>query len=110
MGLYLNVGLTHFYSSSNFERLYALLNFSCFNYFENDTVPEIVNHSEMGVSFKAWLERNPNQKLNNPGDEDALCLRLWWNRNFYPHVDMIINDLHSKGLLEAGEYDIKIDW
>lgn len=78
--------------------------------FKNDTIPEEVNHSKMGVSFKAWLERDPNQKLNNPEDQYSWSLGLWWDRNFYPHVDMIINDLHSKGLLEAGEYDIKIDW
>lgn len=36
--------------------------------YENDTVPEVVNGEEMGVSFKAWLERDPNQKLNNPNE------------------------------------------
>jgi hypothetical protein len=78
--------------------------------FENDTVPEIVNHDEMGVSFKAWLERDPEQKLSNPDDQESWSLGLWWERNFYPHVDMIINDLHARGLLEAGEYEINIDW
>ena len=78
--------------------------------YENETVPEEVNHGEMGVSFKAWLERDPNQKLSNPRDQNSWSLDLWWERNFYPHVDMIINDLHSRGLLEAGDYDIKIDW
>lgn len=78
--------------------------------YENDTIPEVVNGKEMGVSFKAWLERDPKQLLNNPGDQESWSLGLWWDRNFYPHVDMIINDLYQKGLLEAGEYDIKIDW
>ena len=78
--------------------------------YQNDTVPEIVNHSKMGVSFKAWLERDPEQKLTNKEDQESWSLRLWWDRNFYPHVDMIINDLHSKGLLEAGNYEIDIDW
>lgn len=78
--------------------------------YENDTVPEIVNHKEMGVSFKAWLERDPEQKLSNPDDQNSWSIGMWWNRNFYPHVDMIINDLHAKGLLEEGEYEIKIDW
>ena len=78
--------------------------------FENDTVPEVVNHSEMGVSFKAWLERDPNQSLPGRDDKDNFSLVLWWERNFYPNVDMIISDLHSKGLLEAGEYEIDIDW
>lgn len=29
--------------------------------YENDSVPEEVNGEEMGVSFKAWLERDPNK-------------------------------------------------
>lgn len=78
--------------------------------YENDTVPEIVNDTEMGVSFKAWLERDPEQKLNHPDHQSDFDLGLWWGRNFYPHEDMIINDLHAKGLLEAGEYEIDIDW
>ena len=81
------------------------------NDYENDTVPEVVNHPEMGVSFKAWLERDPKQKLNSPDDWDKnYGLSMWWERNFYPNVDMIINDLYEKGLIEAGEYDINIDW
>ena len=78
--------------------------------YENDTVPENVNDPEMGVSFKAWLERDPKQKLSNPEDQQDYCLGLWWDRNFYPHISMIINDLHAKGLLEEGEYIIDIDW
>jgi len=78
--------------------------------YENDTVPEIVNGEEMGVSFKAWLERDPKQILSNPEYQNSWCVDLWWDRNFYPHVSMIINDLHSKGLLEEGEYTINIDW
>lgn len=78
--------------------------------YENDTVPEIVNHEEMGVSFKGWLARDPEQKIPNKGGSGNDFTNLWWDRNFYPHVDMIINDLHAKGLLEAGEYEIDIDW
>ena len=64
----------------------------------------------MGVSFKAWLERDPKQKLNDKVDRDNFSLNLWWERNFYPSIDMIINDLHKKGLIEEGEYVIEIDW
>ena len=79
--------------------------------YENDTVPEEVNGEEMGVSFKAWLARDPMQQLDTP-DEWARShgLQLWFHRNFYPCVDMIINDLHEKGLLDAGDYYIDIDW
>lgn len=76
--------------------------------YENDTVTEEVNHEQMGVNFKAWLSRDPNQAL--PGQKYDYQLELWWHRNFYPDVQMIANDLHSKGLIEAGDYVIDIDW
>ena len=75
--------------------------------YENNSVPEIVNHEDMGVSFSAWLARDPEQLLPH---KDKSSTKLWWNRNFYPDVSMIINDLHSKGLLPAGDYSIHIDW
>ena len=81
------------------------------NDFENDIVTEIVNHSEMGVSFKAWLERDPTQKLSTATDWNKdYGLIMWYERNFYPSEEMIVNDLYEKGLLEAGEYEIDVDW
>jgi hypothetical protein len=79
--------------------------------YKNDTIPEIIEARgmKMGVSFKAWLERDSKQLLPEPNNS-GLSLTMFWNRNFYPHVDMIINDLHAKGLLPAGEYEIDIDW
>jgi hypothetical protein len=75
--------------------------------FENDTVPEVVNGDEMGVSFKAWLEREPEQALNTDDEWDRTYgIGLFWERNFYPDVQMIANDLHAKGLIEAGDYVI----
>jgi hypothetical protein len=78
--------------------------------FENDTVPEKVNHEDMGVSFAAWLARDPKQKLNAEDWDSPSAVQLWWHRNFYPSVQMIANDLHAKGLIDAGEYEINIDW
>lgn len=79
--------------------------------YENDSVPEVVNHPDMGVSFKAWLERDPTKLLDNDDPyNDLHSLVLWWERNFYPDVQMIANDLHARGLIEAGEYAINIDW
>ncbi len=78
--------------------------------FENNHVPEKVNHEEMGVSFSAWLKRDPKVLLKGKGDTDSYSLGLWWERNFYPDIQMVANDLHKKGLLEKGDYIINIDW
>lgn len=80
------------------------------NDYENTIVPEIVNDPKMGVSFTAWLERDPKQPLSGREDDSDWSLGLWWDRNFYPDVQMVANDLHAKGLLEAGDYLINIDW
>lgn len=76
--------------------------------FDNDTILEKVNGEEHGVSFKAWLTRDPKQW---GGEDNSQCyIDLFWHRNFYPSLDMVINDLYSKDLLPAGEYAINIDW
>lgn len=78
--------------------------------YENDTVPEVINHEEMGVSFKAWLGRDPKQHLNTGDRDHKYRLSMWYGRNFYPSEEMIVNDLYEKGLLDAGQYEIKVDW
>lgn len=79
-----------------------------FDDFPNDTIKEEVNGPEEGVSFKAWLERDPKQPLLN--DPSEFSLRLWWHRNFYPTTDMVLQDLHKRGIIDAGNYTIDIDW
>jgi len=76
--------------------------------YENDTIVEEINGMQMGVSFKAWLERDVKQSVE--GRSDDFSIGLFWTRNWYPDIQMIANDLHAKGLLEAGEYVIDIDW
>jgi hypothetical protein len=76
--------------------------------FENTEIPFEVNGEEMGVSFETWLNTTPEETRNH--FKEDYQNRLFWNRNFYPSIDVIINDLHSKGLLEEGEYQINIDW
>lgn len=79
--------------------------------FENDTIPEKVNGNEMGVSFAAWIARDPEQKFTEGEQWDIdNGLSYYWSRNFYPHIDMIFQDLFEKGLIEAGDYVIDIDW
>lgn len=36
-------------------------------------------------------------------------LELFYKRNFYPHLDMVTDDLYRKGLIEEGKYIINID-
>jgi len=81
--------------------------------YESDAVPEVVNHENWGVPFAAWLKRDPKTLL--AGEKDGLNLegwqlQLWWHRNFFPHVQMVANDLHAKGILDPGDYAIEVDW
>lgn len=76
--------------------------------FEDDEIPEVINGPEMGVSFSSWLKRDPKEWNGESGDERFLD--LFWGRNFYPAIEVLANDLHSKGLIETGEYVINIDW
>lgn len=76
--------------------------------FENDSVPDEINGDEMGVSFAAWLARDIKEWNGYPGDINYIA--MFWERNWYPDVQMIANDLHAKGLIPAGEYVIDIDW
>lgn len=78
---------------------------------EETSIPEDVNGEEMGVSFSAWLNRDPEQKLDTEDEWDREHgLELFWHRNFYPSLEMVAQDLHSKGLLPAGKLHIVIDW
>ena len=73
-----------------------------------DSIKEKVNGNEMGVKFKVWLERDPKKPI--PGQTADYQLGLFWDRNFYPSIEMVANDLHEKGILEKGNYVIDIDW
>lgn len=75
--------------------------------YDRDTVPEKVNNEGMEVSFSAWLKRDPKAPIADGGTRKLV---MWWERNFYPDFQMVANDLHEKGLLEAGTYAIDIDW
>ncbi len=79
--------------------------------YENDSIVEKINGPEEGVSFKSWLARDPETPMKDDDTRsDAWGLDLFWSRNFYPDVSMIVNDLHKRGLLEKGSFSINIDW
>lgn len=75
----------------------------------SDSIPEVINGEEMGVKFDVWLNTDPvTHKTNNNWDDWEVT--LFWERNFYPCVYTLANDLYNKGLIEVGEYAIDIDW
>lgn len=78
--------------------------------FENTEIPFEVNGEEMGVSFDTWLNTNPEDTKKHFDSENTWENDMFWERNFYPSIGMIINDLYKKGLIEKGEYQINIDW
>jgi hypothetical protein len=73
----------------------------------NESIPEVINGETMGVKFKTWLDKDPKENNSNWDDWE---IDLFWERNFYPDLQTVANDLHSKGLIEAGNYTINIDW
>jgi hypothetical protein len=78
--------------------------------FQNDTLSFKINGNEMGISFKTWLETS-EEDINKDNPESYKGQnRLFWERNFYPSLQVIANDLYKKGLIEKGEYVINIDW
>lgn len=77
----------------------------------NDTLPEEDTGEQMGVSFNAWLARDPAQQLDTDDEWDREnSIDLFWRCKFYPTLEMVTNDLHARGLLPAGQYQIVIDW
>lgn len=74
-----------------------------------DSVEETINGNDMCVSFKSWLETNPEEHKKRNEWSDALT-KLFWQRNFYPCLEDIMQDLCKRGHIEPGEYMIEIDW
>tara|TARA_R110000764_G_scaffold234071_1_gene327736 strand:+ start:84 stop:464 length:381 start_codon:yes stop_codon:yes gene_type:complete len=69
-------------------------------------IPVEVNGDVMGVSFASWLARDPDENVLGKAYRNS----MFWERNFYPDLDMVVQDLYEKGLIEAGDYTIEIDW
>lgn len=67
------------------------------------------SEEETGVKFNSWLKRDYSKDLDyNP--TETWKVDLFWQRDFYPHLNTVANDLFEKGLIEAGDYIINIDW
>lgn len=75
-----------------------------------DEIPFEINGEEMGVSFKTWLNTT-KEDINNKNPESYPGQNiLFWERNFYPDLYVVANDMCKKGLIEAGDYSININW
>jgi hypothetical protein len=75
----------------------------------NNSVPEVVGMSDKkGVKFDVWLARDPKKTIK--GQTLDYHLELFWERNFYPELQAVANDLYKRGMIESGEYGIDIDW
>ena len=87
-------------------------NYDTDEYMYHEEIPEIVNGDIIGAKFENWLERDPKQHLKARKliRDEQWAIDLWWERNFYPCIETVANDLHSKGLLESGTYIIAINW
>lgn len=81
--------------------------FPCEDMYE-DVKPDKIDLKLEGVSFEVWNSIPVEQFEAFRGTDRSHD--LFWGRNFYPDVQMVANDLHAKGLIEAGEYAIEIDW
>ena len=59
-------------------------------------------------SLETWLATTP------PDPEDhsmaAFTNRLRWDREFYPDLQDIANELHARGQLDAGTYVLHVWW
>lgn len=75
-----------------------------------DKIPIIINGDEMGVSFKTWLNTTKENIEDKLKGFDKQTSSLIWERNFYPDIQVIANDMCRKGLIEEGAYSINIDW
>lgn len=82
----------------------------------NDEIPFKMNGNEMGVKFQVWLDtsiediNNKFEEVRGKPESYPRQNDTFWERNFYPDIHTLANDLHEKGLIEAGEYTINIDW
>lgn len=72
-----------------------------------------VESCQPAVTFNEWLMANPQAPA--PGDDEYTSTKyanlhreLYWERDFYPPLKDVVNDLHTRGLLPAADYIIYI--
>ncbi|MEU7631747.1 hypothetical protein AB0C34_17415 [Nocardia sp. NPDC049220] len=56
-----------------------------------------------GPSLAQWQATPPPTR----GDSRE---QVRWKREFFPQLEDVVNDLHTRGLLPAGEYALDVSW
>ena len=72
------------------------------------SIDELLSEGDRGIKFSVWLESDPKAPIEDIKEEWEID--MFWEREFYPCVEIVANDLHKKGLIKAGDYKIEIDW
>lgn len=68
------------------------------------TVPSPYAEDDMPVSLADWIAATP------PTDPSDYREKMRWERDYYPNLETVANDLHTKGLLDAGDYIMYAWW
>lgn len=79
--------------------------------YSNESIKfDLYSDYEMGIKFEIWKNSTFDEiKSNFPDDNDS-AITTFIERNFYPAIQVVANDLYNRGLIEAGSYIINIDW
>ncbi len=77
--------------------------------YTHKSISEMADPRVRGVVFAQWLARDLNQQFQDKNRNEYALLR-WWDEVFYPDLQTLANDMHTKGVLETGDYCIDVDW
>lgn len=74
------------------------------------TVPDEEAWDE-NPTLAEWQAATPPGEHPEGGyDPNVSTENMRWERDYYPSLEVVANDLHAKGLLDAGEYLIRVYW
>lgn len=62
---------------------------------------------------KGILDKYSDDRLKELFLEEVIVREgglFWWERNFYPDVSMIVEDLYNKGIIPVKCFGIEVDW
>lgn len=61
--------------------------------------------TEIDAELTRWLSAEPPQNAR------AFTIQLWWERENYPDIDVILYDLaYRRGLMASGRYALHVWW